>query len=97
MTDHDRTTVSDPAELPVLEAQKTCRPQSPPALVVDLSGFHELGVTDLSLLLTAQQVAQEEDRDVWLAGVPFHIWQKLHELGLGRFFRPFPSSDRLAV
>lgn len=59
-------------------------------LVVDLSEMKQLDLTSLSLLLTAQQNAQEEDRAVWLAGVPFHVWQALYGMGLGQFFKPFP-------
>ena len=39
-------------------------------LVVDLSGIKKLDLASLALLLTAQQKAEQEDRDVWLAGVP---------------------------
>ena len=61
-------------------------------LVVDLTGIMELDVTSLALLLTAQQNAQKEDRAIWLAGVPMGLWQALHSMGLGRFFKPFPMS-----
>lgn len=66
-------------------------------LVVDLSMMEKLDLTSLSLLLTAQQNAQEEDRAVWLAGVPMHVWQHLHGMGLGRFFKPFPVSGTVTV
>jgi anti-anti-sigma regulatory factor len=93
MNEHDRTTATTPEELAVLESGAAPGPLKRPALVVDLSGCEDLDAMTLSLLLTAQQHAQEEDRDVWLAGVPFHIWRKLHELGLGGYFRPFPVSE----
>jgi len=64
-------------------------------LVVDLSGIQELDVTSLALLLTAQQNAQKEDRSIWLAGVPMGMWQTLQEMGLGRFFKPFPVSAKV--
>lgn len=64
---------------------------------MDLSDFAELDSTSLALLLTAQRQVEEEDREVWLAGVPFHIWTALNAMGLGRFFRPFPDSGRVAV
>jgi ABC-type transporter Mla MlaB component len=66
-------------------------------LVVDLTGIHELDVTSLALLLTAQQNAQKEDKAIWLVGVPLNVWQALHAMGLGRFFKPFPVSGELAV
>ncbi len=61
-------------------------------LVVDLTGMGELSVTHLALLLTAQQNAAREHKSVWLAGVGVHVWQALHGMGLGRYFKPFPSS-----
>jgi len=63
-------------------------------LVVDLSGVQKLDVTSLALLLTAQQNALKEDRAMWLAGVPMGVWRTLHDMGLGRFFKPFPVSPR---
>ena len=66
-------------------------------LVVDLSGITELDLASLALLLTAQQNVEQEDRDVWLAGVPLHVWQALNAMGLGRFFKPFPVSGEVAV
>jgi ABC-type transporter Mla MlaB component len=65
-------------------------------LVVDLSHMQKLDITSLALLLTAQRQAKEEDRDVWLAGVPLQVWEALDGLGLGRFFKPFPVSGPLS-
>lgn len=59
-------------------------------LVVDLTGIQALDSVNLALLLTAQRNAQEEDRAVWLAGVPLSVWQALHALGVGHLFKPFP-------
>ena len=64
-------------------------------VVVDLSGVQKLDLTSLALLLTAQQNAQKEDRAIWLAGVPMGMWKTLHEMGLGRFFKPFPESPKV--
>lgn len=66
-------------------------------LVVDLSGTKELNLTSLALLLTAQQKAEQEDRKVWLAGVPIRVWQALNAMGLGGFFHPFPVSRELVA
>jgi anti-anti-sigma regulatory factor len=66
-------------------------------LVVDLSGIKTLDLKSLALLLTAQQQAREEDREVWLAGVPTRIWQALGAMGLRGFFKPFPLSALGAV
>ncbi len=80
--------------VPLLEPQA---PEPKRDLVVDLSGFVELDSTSLALLLTAQQQVEEENREVWLAGVPFELWKALNAMGLGSFFRPFPDSGRVAV
>ena len=61
-------------------------------LVVELTGFKWLDLKRLALLLTAQQQVHQEDRAVWLAGLPSRTWQSLHALGLGRLFKPFPAS-----
>lgn len=61
-------------------------------LVVDLTGISRLNLTDLALLLTAQRNAEQEDKTVWLAGVPLQIWQALRAMGLGGYFKPFPTS-----
>ena len=66
-------------------------------LVVDLSGIKTLDLKSLALLLTAQQQAREEDREVWLAGVPTRIWQALGAMGLRGLFKPFPLSALGAV
>jgi anti-anti-sigma regulatory factor len=66
-------------------------------LVVDLSGIKTLDLKSLALLLTAQQQALKEDREVWLAGVPARIWQALGAMGLRGFFKPFPLSALGAV
>ena len=66
-------------------------------LVFAFSGGEKLDLHGLSLLLTAQQKAEQEDRDVWLVGVPIQVWQTLHAMGLGRFFKPFPASGEGVV
>lgn len=76
------------------------KPQARPEkrdLVVDLTGITRLDLRSLAILLTAQQQAEQEDRRVWLAGVPLRIWQTLDEMGLGRFFKFFPQSGQVAV
>lgn len=78
--------------LPVVDRRSHGRMPDRSDLVVDLTGIQELDVTSLALLLTAQQNAQKEDRAIWLAGVPMGVWQALHAMGLGRFFKPFPVS-----
>ena len=79
-------------ELHVLEPVETIAHQTEGDLVVDLSGIKELNLASLTLLLTAQQNAKQEDRAVWLAGVPLSVWRALDSMGLGKFFKPFPVS-----
>lgn len=84
-------------EMAVLKASS---PHGQPAkddLVVDLSRTRELNLANLTVLLTAQQQAEEEDRAVWLVGVPMNVWRALDSMGLGRFFKAFPVSQELAV
>jgi anti-anti-sigma regulatory factor len=76
--------------LPILERRRSRRGPGPRDLVVDLSGMDKLDVTDLALLLTAQQSVQKEDRSMWLAGAPVAMWHSLHSMGLEHFFRAFP-------
>ena len=66
-------------------------------LVVDLTGINHLDLESLALILTAQQQAEQEDRRVWLAGVPLRIWKTLDDMGLGRLFSFFPVSALMAV
>lgn len=82
----------EPQELHVLEAVEIVDPRKEGDLVVDLSGIRELNLASLALLLTAQQKAKQEDRSVWLAGVPRTVWSALDSMGLGQFFKPFPVS-----
>lgn len=62
-------------------------------LVFDFSELDPMRVQDLSVLLTARQLAFEDDRTVWATEVPFQIWQTLQALGLSGYFRPFPAPD----
>lgn len=69
---------------------------SPPAagdVVFDFSELEPMRVQDLSVLLTARQLAFDDDRTVWAAEVPMEIWQTLRALGLTGYFRPFPAPD----
>ena len=98
MTEHESEarTGESSGDIPVLESAAVAAPRKKGDLVVDLSGIRELDLTSLALLLTAQQKAAQENRDVWLAGVPLHVWQALNAMGLGQFFRPFPVSGEVA-
>jgi len=86
-----------PEDLPMVSEGNASRGPAEGDLVVDLSHMSKLDLTSLALLLTAQRQAKEEDRDMWLAGVPIHVWKALHGLGLGQFFKPFPVSGSLST
>ena len=81
----------------VLETTHAQGPRAKGDLVVDLSRIKQLDLASLTLLLTAQQKAKEEDRAVWLVGVPLNVWKALDAMGLGKFFKAFPVSKELTV
>jgi len=97
MNEHEAQTRTgeETRSLPVLGGRTLQGKTGRADLVVDLSGVQKLDVTSLALLLTAQQNALKEDRAMWLAGVPMGVWRTLHEMGLGRFFKPFPVSPKV--
>ena len=71
--ENDTGTEEHRVEISVLESAEVTAPRKKGDLVVDLSGVRELDFANLALLLTAQQKAEQEDRDVWLAGVPINV------------------------
>jgi len=60
-------------------------------LIFDFTGIHTLDVRSLSLLLTAQQVADRDGSTVWVAGLPEQVWSVFRAMGLDDFFREFPG------
>lgn len=60
-------------------------------VVIDFTGSAPVDLGGLSLLLTAQQMAHEADRRVWLRALPHRTWQLLHALGLEGRFELFPA------
>ena len=60
--------------------------------VFDFTGIERVDVSSLALLLTAGHLAHEDDRNVWVTGVPEQAWDVLQALGLESFFLPFPGS-----
>ena len=96
MNEHGNNTTAAPDNgTPVIREEDLGGRPRKGDLVVDLSELQKLDITSLAILLTAQQNAQEDQRAMWLAGVPLHVWQKLHDMGLGRFFKPFPVAGEL--
>lgn len=62
-------------------------------LVFDLSDLDQMRVQDLMVLLTARKLALEDDRTVWAAGASMHTWRMLNAMGLGGYFKRFPTSE----
>ncbi len=60
-------------------------------LIFDFTGIQTLDVRSLSLLLTAQQVADRDGNVVWVAGLPEQVWSVFRAMGLDDFFREFPK------
>ena len=64
----------------------------PTDLIFAFSGGEKLDLHGLSLLLTARQMAHEDDRSVWVSGLSQRSWMLLKALGLEGMFKPFPGS-----
>jgi len=67
---------------------ETTPPETPPELdlVIDFHGAHILDPAGLTMLLTAQQIADSENRQVWLMDLPEGEWRLLKALGLDDLF-----------
>lgn len=61
-----------------------------PDLIFAFSGGEKLDLYGLSLLLTARQMAHENDRSVWVSGLSRRSWMLLKALGLEGMFKAFP-------
>jgi len=55
-------------------------------ILIDFTDSHIVDFEGLTLLLTAQQLAQSEDRQVWLMGLPENAWTVLQAMGLADLF-----------
>ena len=62
-----------------------------PDLVFDFSGKEVPDLGDLSLLLTARLLAEEQERRVWVRALPEPTWRLLQALGLDHLFQLFPN------
>lgn len=93
--DDNRWGRTDSAETPVVNVRQMTRtPLESPALsdlIVDFSGLQTPDLAGLTLLLTAQQLAKAERRQVWLKDLPERTWQLLQALGLDGLFVRMPS------
>ena len=50
-----------------------------------------LDIHGIALLMTARELAMEEDRKVWLTGLPPEFWTLMNAMGLEGYFIPFPD------
>jgi anti-anti-sigma regulatory factor len=64
-------------------------------IVIDFHGMQTLDLAGLTMLLTAQQIADSENRQVWLMDLPEGAWRLLKALGLDDLFEfaPIPGDD----
>jgi anti-anti-sigma regulatory factor len=97
MTSGARTVTAARRSIPIWEPVEAARTEKGRSLVVDLSGTRHLDLPNLALLLTAQQLAEQEDRDTWLAGIALPLWHALQAMGLGRLFRSLPASGAVSA
>lgn len=87
---------SDPrgygAAMALATVEETTHQPDEADLIFDFTGIHTLDVRSLSLLLTAQQVADRDGSTVWVAGLPEQVWSVFRAMGLDDFFREFPGN-----
>ena len=50
-----------------------------------------LDIQGIALLMTARELAVDENREVWLAGLPAEFWSLMTAIGLEGYFIPFPD------
>ena len=55
-------------------------------VLIDFTDSHVVDFEGLTLLLTAQRLAQSQDRQVWLMGLPENAWAVLESMGLADLF-----------
>jgi hypothetical protein len=84
------------AERPVTALDATTAGRKPSDLIFAFSGGEKLDLHGLSLLLTARQMAEADDRSVWVSGLSQRSWMLLKALGLEGMFKAFPPSGELS-
>ena len=93
----DRLHADSPSsgEAAPVTALETTTGRSTHDLIFAFSGGEKLDLHGLSLLLTARQMAHENDRSVWVSGLSRRSWMLLKALGLEGMFKAFPPSGEL--
>jgi hypothetical protein len=61
--------------------------------VFSVEDSDSLDLQGISLLMTARELAQDEGRTVWLAGLPMEFWRFMNAMGLEGYFIPFPDRE----
>ena len=79
-----------PAGTPAVEAlsqvAEHLEEDTKPDVLIDVTDSQVVDFEGLTLLLTAQRLAQSEDRQVWLMGLPENDWAVLESMGLADLF-----------
>jgi hypothetical protein len=60
-------------------------------IVFDFDGRQIADLTGLSMILTAQQIADDRSAVVWLKDAPMRTWALLRALGVDHLFASFPE------
>lgn len=64
-------------------------------VILDFTDMKTLDLQVVSLLFTAREKANDEDRQVWVAGLPDTFWVFLRSMGLEEFFQAFPDEPEV--
>jgi len=59
--------------------------------VFDFTGVGRVDLGALALMLTARELLPEENRRVWVAGLPGSFWTSMQSMGLDGYFMQIPS------
>lgn len=60
-------------------------------IVFDFSGREMPDMRELTLLVTARMLAEQDERPVWVRALPHRSWELLEAMGLAHLFRFFPA------
>lgn len=75
------------------EARKA--PEGSDDVILDFKDMDTLDLQIVSLLFTAREKARDEDRQVWVAGLPEAFWVFLRSMGLEEFFQAIPEEAEI--
>ena len=87
---NDRRGRNFPAGTPIVGATEhgavPVSEDAKPDVLIDFTDSYVVDFEGLTLLLTAQRLADSEDRQVWLMGLPDNAWSVLEAMGLDDLF-----------